>query len=828
MSIAYTLNTTTPEETVSCYHCGEIISSGTVIKTVINGEERRMCCQGCRAIAETIAEYGLTGYYHYRTTLPSRPDQDNTQPVPDLTLYDRTEFQASFVQKPDQDSSEASLIMEGIVCPACVWLNESRLRSIPGIINANVNYTTGKAIVRWKHSQIRLSDILENIYRLGYRAYPYDPYKRQFLRDRENKTQLLRLGIAGLFGMQVMMIAIAFYTDIGNGLDPQHRVFLSWISLILTLPVMLFSARPFFANAWRALNNRRMDMDQPVALGIGLAFLASVWSTFSNTGPVYYDSVTMLVFFLLAGRYLEFTARNRAALHLDILEKIIPAMTTRLDLSGPEIIAHTVPVIDLRPGDVLLIKPGEVLPVDGIVMNGKTCVNESIITGESAPVMKQEGDALRSGSTNTDTPVQIRVTATGPDTTFSRICRLVEQAQTTKPRVTLLADRIAGWFLSGVLLITAGAAFYWWHADHSQWLPVTVAILVVTCPCALSLATPVSIAVTINSLLGKGVAVINSNALQTMTRITHMIFDKTGTLTVGKPVIHRIVSVADVPETEVIRIVQALEACSEHPLAHAFRNLDRTHAIIAADQSQNYPGAGISGVVNGRKYFIGTPGFIRELSGSRHPLPASLHGTDEPYILLADERKLVAVFIFDDELRPDAASVVRDFGTEGITCMILSGDSAENVSRVAAQTAIADARGRLKPEDKLAVIASLQQQQAVVAMVGDGINDMPVLARADVALAMGNGSDMTRQQADFILLGSRLSSLTEIHKLARRCMHIIRQNIIWAVAYNLLALPAAVSGLLTPWMAALGMSVSSLLVVLNSLRIDPAYRVTTR
>jgi P-type Cu2+ transporter len=820
MSIATTIDKAVTAGMECCYHCGEIIPDNIDIKININGEERHMCCQGCRAVAQAINEYGLENYYRYRTELPSRPESSTAGTIPDLEIYDNPDFQKPFVREIDDDQCEANLIMDGIVCPACAWLNETHLAAQPGIKSVAVNYTSGKALVRWNRKRIKLSEILEHIYHLGYKAFPYDPVKRQQLREKEKKLQLLRLGLAGLLSMQVMMIAIALYAGEWKWIDDEHRNFLRWISFILTTPVMFYCAQPFYANSWRAIRNKRIDMDVPIALGISLAYLASIWFTITGAGTVYYDSVTMLVFFLLTGRYLEFSARNKAADHLDNLERIIPSVITRLQQSPAGYVEQAVPVIELQKNDIVLFKPGETISIDGIIINGNTTIDESVITGEAIPVVRKPGDSISSGSTNIDSPIQVKVTATGQDTSFSRICNLIEKAQSEKPPVTLFADKIAGWFLSCVLLVAAGAAWYWWQVDKTMWLPVTIAVLVVTCPCALALATPVSITVAINNLLSCGVAVIKSTSLQAITKITHMAFDKTGTLTEGKLKISRIIPLANISQSEIVAIAKSLEAQSEHPVAKAFNEIDNANTTYSATEIRNSPGEGIAGKITNKKYYIGTGEFIKMNIGDGFNNSLIPEEQSEHCVFLADDKKVIAAFYFVDQVRTDIGNTVDYFNNLGIRTMILSGDNQQSVSKLAALAGIQEFQARLKPADKLAVIERLQSINASVAVVGDGVNDAPVMAKADVSIAMGSGTDISKLNADMILLGSNLKNLVHIHTTASRCMTIIKQNMLWAITYNVLALPAAVAGWLTPWMAALGMSASSLLVIVNSLRIN--------
>ena len=820
MSVVSAANRAVSEDKDYCFHCGEIIPSSVDISVTIDNVERHMCCQGCCAVARAISQFGLADYYRFRSVLPPRPDESAPEETCALDIYDDPGFQKDFAVSLDSNIREASLIMEGMVCPACAWLNETHLATLPGVVKAVINYTSGKALIQWDESRIRLSEILENIYKLGYKAYPYKPGKRQELRDREKKYLLLRLGLAGLLGMQVMMIAIALYAGEWQWMEEGHRYFLRWTSLILTTPIMVFSAQPFFTNSWRAIQNRRLEMDVAIALGISIAYTASLFSTIKGSGTVYFDSVAMLVFFLLIGRYLEFNARNKASTHLDKLEKIIPSVVTRLEKFPFEYSEQIVPVNQVHINDIVLVKAGETVPVDGDIITGDTSIDESIITGESDPVVRKQGDRICSGSTNIDSPIQVKVTATGSNTTFSRICSLIENAQSEKPAVALLVDRVASWFIGSVLLIAAGAAWYWWNTDTALWIPVTIATLVVTCPCALSLATPVSITVATNRMLKLGVALIRSEALQTITGITHIGFDKTGTLTEGKLKINRIVSLADLPESRVLSIARALEVHSEHPIAKAFREFENSEIINPAIDIRNYPGEGISGTVDDRKYYIGTSEFIKKhLVPGNTDFPVPVEQYDRS-IILADEDEILATFYLTDQIRPYTQDVIGFFNQRNICTMILSGDNQEAVSKLAGMTGVAKTFCRCKPAEKLSVIEQLQEQNAVVAMVGDGINDAPVLARADVSIAMGSGTDLTQLNADMVLLGSRLTNIIDIYLTANRCMKIIRQNIVWAIVYNLVALPAAVSGWVAPWMAALGMSASSLLVVLNSLRIN--------
>ena len=810
-----------------CYHCGETVSPGMDITARIAGVDQPMCCLGCRAVALMISDSGLMDYYHYRTGFPGKPDSETPVTTASLAFYDNPGFQKTFIHELEGGLLEATLILEGMVCPACAWVNETHLANLEGIENISVNFTNGKATVRWNNTTIHLSEILSHIYRLGYRAFPYKPGIRRELLEKEKKNFVTRLGVSGLLGMQVMMIAIALYGGEWQWMDTSHMKFLRWTSLLLTTPVVFFSAQPFFRNSFQALRARRLVMDVPVALGISIAYTASLVATVSADGVVYFDSIVMLVFFLLAGRYLELRARDQATRYLDDMEKILPVIISRRHHSGTGTCWENVPVYDICLQDIVLIRPGETVPVDGILVDGNTTVDESAITGESFPARYQPGDQIFSGMINIDSPIQVEVTATGDATAFANICRMIESAQTGKSQVTLQVDRLASWFLTCVLLIAILAGVYWWHADRDLWLSVMIATLVVSCPCALSLATPVSITVAIHRLLQRGIAITGSGVLQTLTRITHLVFDKTGTLTEGRLQIREIHPLGNIDQANLIPIASALESQSEHPVAIAFRNLHADNDNFLLEDVRNFPGEGISGRVNRKKYFIGTDRFIEKNLTGNEQTSVLVHENNRHSVYLADENGLIGSFSLVDHPRPDIDKVISYFRDREIHIQIASGDSIHAVNEIASEYGISQVYAGLKPEDKLSLVRGLQTGGGIVAMTGDGINDAPVLAAADISIVMGNAADLARIQADIVLLGSRLGAIIDSHQTATSCLRIIRQNITWAILYNLLALPAAVSGILAPWMAALGMSASSLIVILNSLRLRKIQRYET-
>jgi Cu2+-exporting ATPase len=559
-------------------------------------------------------------------------------------------------------------------------------------------------------------------------------------------------------------------------------------------------------------------MDVPVALGILVAFGGSLHASWTGQGEVYYDSVVMFIFFLLTSRFFELMARKRGAESLEQLSQAMPAMATRITTTGNEAQQDIIPLTELQPGDTVLIRPGETVPADGTIMDGESSVSEALLTGESTPLDKARGARLIGGSINIESPLYLRVEQVGLDTVLAEIVRLLEQAQNEKPAITLLADRVARWFVGTVLVVAAAVGIYWWQQAPDSWLPILVSVLVVTCPCALSLATPTAISAATGTMLGHGLLTIRSHSLETLARCSHVIFDKTGTLTLGTPVITRTLCLSHLDERTVLGIAAALEQQSEHPAGKAIVTAAAGSKPLAASDFRNFPGAGISARIDERQWFIGNAEFIAaHTDAASDTLPAAVdHGTR---VLLADSHQLHALFLLRDAMREEAPAVVKALRHAGKQVLLMSGDHLAAARQLAGEAGIEEVYAGMTPADKLHQLQSLQQQGAVVAMVGDGINDAPVLAAADVSIVMRDAADISQASADMVLLSNNLNALTHGILLARRTLRIIRQNLLWAVGYNLIALPAAALGYVAPWMAAIGMSSSSLLVVLNALRL---------
>ena len=803
-----------------CFHCGLPLDAA-VFPVTLDGVAYDTCCRGCQAVAQTIVDNGLGAYYRNRTALA--PSARNTGDLPDeLGIYDLPDVQRNFVRDAPAAAheKEASLLIDGITCAACVWLIEQRLARLHGVTAVSLNYATQRARVRWDTQLVALSDILRAVADLGYGAHPYDSNRAEERLRRERSVLLWRLFIAGFSMMQVMMYAIPVYIA-GGAMTTDIEQLMRIASLVLTLPVALWSAVPFYAGAWRDLRSGRVGMDVPVTLGIVIAFTASVIATWSASGTVYFDSVSMFVFLLLGARFLEMGARTKAQQTQEQLVRLVPATAERLTGEGGA--TQRVAAASLRPGDLVRVRPGGAIPADGVVVDGSSVADESLLTGESRPVAKHPGDLLTGGAVNLDGVITMRVTRIGEDTVLAGIVRLMDRAQTEKPRIALAADRVARWFVAILLVLTAGTFAAWWQVDPARALWVAVAMLVVTCPCALSLATPAALTAATGAAYRAGVLVTRGAALETLARATHVVFDKTGTLTSGRMALAEVTLLSGDTREQSLAYAAALESWSEHPVGRAL--VAAAHGVHpVASGVRTVTGQGVEGMVGGRLLRIGEPRFVAELH--RQALPPGLDCVPDAVSVaaLGDEHGWIALFMLDDVVRHDAPAMIRALAADGLKLVLLSGDRPQRAAHTAFELGIADYRGGATPADKLAYVRNLQTQGAVVAMVGDGVNDAPVLAQAQVSIALGGCTELAQISADIILIADRLGALAETVRAARRTLRVIHQNLAWAAAYNAVALPLAMAGLVTPLLAAAGMSASSLLVVLNALRLQKPAR----
>ncbi|MGF6170862.1 Cu2+-exporting ATPase [Pseudomonas moraviensis] len=795
---------TTP---LACYHCALPVPSGSRFTAVVLGQAREFCCPGCQAVAEAIVAGGLESYYQHRSEASANPEALPVQLTDELALYDRADVQQPFVRH-EGDLAETTLLMEGISCAACGWLIEKHLRTLPGVAEARLNLSNHRLHVRWADAQLPLSQILAELRHIGYAAHPYHADRASEQLASENRLALRQLGVAGLLWFQAMMATMATWPEFNIDLSPELHTILRWVALFLTTPIVFYSCAPFFKGAMRDLRTRHLTMDVSVSLAIGSAYIAGIWTSITGVGELYFDAVGMFALFLLAGRYLERRARERTAAATAQLVNLLPASCLRLDSNGQ---SERILLSELRLGERILVPPGSILPADGKIIDGQSSIDESLLTGEYLPQPRALGDAVTAGTLNVEGALTVEVQALGQDTRLSAIVRLLDRAQAEKPRLAEIADRAAQWFLLLSLIAAAAIGLLWWQLDSSRAFWIVLAMLVATCPCALSLATPTALTAATGTLHKLGLLLTRGHVLEGLNQIDTVIFDKTGTLTEGRLVLRSIRPLGALDSEQCLSLAAALENRSEHPIARAFGR-----APLAAEEVHSSPGLGLEGVVGERRLRIGQAQFACALSGA--PLP-SMPDEAGQWLLLADTHGPLAWLVLDDRLRDDAPALLAACKARGWRTLLLSGDSSPMVASVAAELGIDEARGGLRPDDKLQVLQQLHKEGRKVLMLGDGVNDVPVLAAADISVAMGSATDLAKTSADAVLLSNRLGALVQAFTLARRTRRVIIENLLWAALYNGLMLPFAALGWITPVWAAVGMSISSLTVVLNALRL---------
>jgi Cu2+-exporting ATPase len=798
--------------TVSCFHCGTAIDGKAHHVLQIDGESAALCSAACEEIATRIRDKGLTGFYRFRTGASAPAGKDTASGR--WASYDREALQREFVSSHGDGSREAQLLLQGVRCAACSWLIERAMTAVPGVREIAVDPLTTRTRLRWDPGITRLGDLLERIAALGYEPYPYTEDEAGRAAILERRAALPRLIVAGLGMSETMGYAVAMYAGALHDADPAIHEFLRLISLLVATPVVFYAGAPFFSGAVRGLRLGRPGMDVPVGLAIAAAYIASVWNTFRGSGAVYFDSAVMFVFFLSCARFLEMSGRHRALSLTGALARHLPRVATRLRAGRPEIVG----VVELEPGDLVLVPPGQSIPVDGRLESASARVDESLLTGESRPVHKAAGDPVVAGSINLLAAATICVERIGASTVLAQIGRLIAVAREERPRLVEITDRVAVWFVSGVLLLAAATGAAWWLLDPARAFDIVLAVLVVTCPCALALATPAAFTVGMSALARQGVLLRRAGALEMLSRVSDMVFDKTGTLTEHSAGIYRIEAFVGQPPERLLELASLLESRSEHPLARAFPPPATT---LAVTDIVAVPGQGLEGRVDGERLRIGTRAFVLGLAGDSAADSAADSGPESAVqsVYLGRESQLMARFEIAERVRTEAPAVLAALADAGIAPAIASGDQAGPVRAAAAQLGITTWHAGLSPADKLELVRKLQQDGHIVGMVGDGINDSPVLAGADVSIAIGTGTSLAQHAADCILMGPGLVALPAAVAHSRRTMHIVRQNLWWAVAYNLVAVPLAITGVLAPWLAALGMSASSLLVTFNALRL---------
>ena len=804
-----------PDTAAGCFHCGLAVPAGGRWRGEVLGRMCDFCCGGCLAIAEAIGGGGLADYYRLRTV--SAPTAGSGDAVDDDRFFDREDLQETFVRRVGPHR-EASLFIEGVRCPACLWLNERRLQAVPGVVEAVVPYAGTTARVRWDPSRVALGAILAAVREIGYEARPIDARHREGLSEEAARRDAASLVFAGVVGMMVMNLALAAYfmgVPDGAGRMPLWESFGRWAGLGASALLLAYPGREFFAGAWRDLRSRRAGMDVPIAIGLLAAWVGGAAATVAGRGPVYFDAIAMLVFFVLLARAFETRARLRAAAVLDRFAVIRPARARRVDAAGEVETA----ALDLAAGDVIRVFPGEVVAADAVLLEGTSAFDESVVTGEPAPRRRAPGDAVIAGSANLDQPVLARVTRAGSDSTLGEIHRLLERGLASRPASARMADRLAAGLVAVVLVLAAGAAAFWAFRDPSRSLAAAVAVLIVTCPCALALATPLALAVTAGRLLREGVLPARMAAVEELAAADTAVFDKTGTLTGPALVLESVSLAGGLGRAEALGIAAALEAGSSHPAGRALRASARAAPVVPCGV-ERHPGMGVAGTLEGTRWRLGSPELaFPEGCGAFDSEIAAARARGRVVACLTDGASRFALFVLAEELRPGAETLVAQLRRAGIRrTVLLSGDAPEPVARIARALGFDEWRAGMRPADKLSW-ATGRRGSAPLLFVGDGLNDAPALAACGTSVSFEEAPALSRLTSDFVILGGSLAPLAAARRLARRCRRVLVQNVAWALAYNALFVPLAAAGLLPPWEAALGMSASSVVVVLNSLRL---------
>ena len=871
-----------------CFHCGDAVPSPPFMATVL-GAPREMCCLGCQLAAESIVEAGLEQYYLDRSEI------NRTASLPAemtrLSAYDHEDIKSQFVYHQDA-LSVAELSVNNLRCAACTWLIESRLLSLDGVDACRVNLTNQRMQVTWDEDKLPISQILATIGDIGYEAKPYRQDTHEAMLAKHNNKMILRLGIAALGAMQSMMYAVAIYFGEYSGMMVLQRDFLRWVSLFVSVPVFFYAAIPFFISAYTAIRARQVNMDVPVSVALIVTFFASLYATLTGSGHTYYDSVSMFVFFLLAGRYIEHNARLKAATMANDLVVVEPVLVQKVgtdteaaahiqqlltaDISdtdqdnqqnslsnkninaiNPQVrlkiaqdaLAHwqnnqqknidqdnLVTSKSLRVGDIIKVEAGSEIISDGILLSTTATVSQSLLTGEGDLIVKQQGDHIIGGAQNDSQPFIMLVTAETEDSQIGLIDRLMNRAMSEKPKLAQQADRLARWFVARILILSVLVFIGWYFIDPSQAIWATVAVLVATCPCALSLATPIALTVATNRLASYGFLTTRGHTLQTLAHITHVAFDKTGTLTYGKPnLLHIDLMDAELNtssddmayKNQLLAIAAALEVGSRHPVAHALLTAAYQLHLPATDDLTHYPAGGVQAVIGGTTYRIGHPAFALEDNSAADSIRAETHQASLVVVLSqwqADTQSwhAKASFYFNDKVRDTVPALLETLNAYDLQPVMLTGDPSAEAMKVAASLGITDAHNALSPADKVVRIKDLQRQGAVVLMVGDGINDAPVLAAADVSTSIAGAADLAQVSSDSIILNGKIEAIGKAKHIANKTERIIKQNFRWALGYNGVVLLPAVLGYVPPWLAAIGMSLSSLVVVLNALRLKRA------
>jgi len=809
------------QSTAVCYHCGLPAAGSSSCNGKVAGSSHVFCCSGCLAVCQVIHDSGLNKFY------AKLHSQENTlSPPPDLPTdvdqYDLEEVQQGFVRNLANGNNEANLMVEGIHCAACVWLIEKALDGLAGVALAEVNLAHHRLRLQWNPALVSLSEIICRLGLLGYAAVPFDQDNAEGYVRRVNRRLLFRTGFAGFGAMNIMWISIALYAGSFSGIEFEYKQFFHWVGFAIATPVLFYSGAPFLSSAWRGLMQRHMTMDLPIAIGASVTYVFSFWRTLQGSGEVYFDTVVTFIFIILIGRYLEAVAKRNASSATLRLMELQPRFATRLTNAGQERVA----VRKLLAGDRVFIRPGDKMPADGNVLSGESHVDESMLSGEFLPLHKVLGSHVSAGTVNGEGVLTVEVEQVGVGTALSRIINLVEVAQGSKARVQRLTDRIVPYFVTATLAMAMLTFMYWVGQDFDTALMAATAVLIITCPCALGLSTPMSVVVATGAAAQQGVLIRNCDALETLSNIDHVVFDKTGTLTEGRMRVSSIfLSMDSVSEDDLLRYAGALERNFSHPLANAIvKEVERRGFVFAKVEGlQSFSGLGVGGSIGGTQIWVGNSRLMMQqgiaLSDEAEAFQKRAESEMGIPVMLSIDGHMAGILCLEDKLRQGASELLDTLRKRGIGLTLLTGDSklaAESLRRQLGEIRVV---AQLLPEEKSREIIALQASGWRVLMIGDGVNDAPALAQADVSIAMGSGTDVSLECSDVVLMGSELRKVLYAIEIGRQALRTIRQNLMLSLAYNVILVPVAMAAWITPIFAAIAMPLSSLLVVGNAVLI---------
>lgn len=806
----------------SCYHCGLPVLEAGVFSAKVAGVEREFCCFGCQSVCQTIYNAGLQSFYQ------KTPEGETLAPPPELSAelasYDLDEVQADYVDTLG-DVRTINLLVDGIHCAACVWLIEHSLVKQLGVITAEVNLTSKRLRLRWDNEQTSLSKILQALGQIGYAAVPFDPDTAEGALAQRHRSLLYRMAFAGFAMMNLMWVSIALYSGADEG---EFRNWFHWIGFLIATPTLLYAGYPFLRNAALGLRHRYLTMDLPIAIGASVTYGYSTYITVTGSvhGEVYFDTVVNFLFVILVGRYLEAISKRQALSATRRLLELQPKLATIITDGEPKV----VPVRSVKVGDLLLVKPGEKIPVDGEIVAGQSAVDESMLTGESLPIAKGISDRVVAGSINGEGAFTVKAEQILRNTALAKIVALMEDAQASKAPIQCTADRVVPWFVVITLTLAALTFIYWYQFDFEKALLAATSVLIITCPCAFGMATPMSVAVATGVGANRGILIKQGAALEMLSKVNHFVFDKTGTLTEGELHVVTIESLPDINKDELLLFAASVEQHSEHGIAKAitFEAEEKGMKLLPLTDFSSSPGQGVQALIGQTSVLVGTYRWLQQQQVSgldlwQNRVP-QLELAGISCVFVAIDGVISGLLGLADELRSDAKETIKDLQAQNIAITILSGDKASVVAAVTADLSNVDRKAEVLPKDKSDVVRLLQQQGALVAMVGDGVNDSPALIQADVGIALASGTDVSIESADIVLSHNELSKVAEARRLASRTLRTIRQNIVLSICYNIIMVPLAVMALVSPLVAALTMPISSLLVIGNAARIRRMFK----